>query len=55
MPEKLTAKRTHRNKVQFLVKWAGFPDDKDDTWEPQINLSGYAKMVEDYLAKGGVA
>lgn len=36
---------------QYLIKWKGFPDDKDDTWEPLSNLAGIELDVAAYEAK----
>jgi hypothetical protein len=34
---------------QYLIKWKGYPDDKDDTWEPLSNLAGIERDVAAYL------
>ena len=41
--EKLTGKRKRRGRVEFLVKWKGYPAS-ESTWEPR------AKMVVDVPA-----
>jgi hypothetical protein len=35
---KLMDKRTHKGKVQFLVRWKGQPDPKEYTWENEVDL-----------------
>jgi chromobox protein 1 len=36
--EKLLEHKTVRGVVQYKVKWAGWPNDEDCTWEPAANL-----------------
>jgi hypothetical protein len=36
---------------QYLIKWKGDPDDKDNTWEPLSNLAGIERDVAAYEAK----
>lgn len=40
--EKVKDKRFKRGKVEYLIKWWGFDDPKEDTWEPLGNLKGAA-------------
>jgi len=35
--EKILDKRTKGGKVEYLIKWEGYPDS-ENTWEPQDNL-----------------
>jgi len=35
--EKILDKRTKSGKVEYLIKWEGYPDS-ENTWEPQDNL-----------------
>ena len=37
--EKLLEKRTSRNgNIEYLVKWEGYDEPEDDTWEPVCNI-----------------
>ena len=38
--ELIKEKRTKKGKAEYLVKWKGFDDPKEDTWEPVSNLQG---------------
>jgi len=40
--EKVKDKRLKRGKVEYLIKWRGFDDPKEDTWEPLGSLKGAA-------------
>jgi len=35
--EKILEKRLRHGKVEYLIKWEGYPDS-ENTWEPQANL-----------------
>jgi len=35
--EKILDKRLRHGKVEYLIKWEGYPDS-ENTWEPQANL-----------------
>eukprot|EP00966_Prymnesium_polylepis_P130182 3010560-Prymnesium_polylepis.1 len=39
----IKARRLNKGDPEYLIKWKGFPDDKDDTWEPLSSLSGQAE------------
>ncbi|KAG8459960.1 hypothetical protein KFE25_011009 [Diacronema lutheri] len=36
--EAILAERKHRGKAQFLIKWTGYDDPDDTTWEPESHL-----------------
>lgn len=40
--ELVKSKRTKKGKDEYLVKWKGFDDPKEDTWETLKNLQGAA-------------
>ena len=48
--EKIVDKRERRGNVEYLVKWKGWEDEKDRTWEPHGNLKGSEKLIAKYEA-----
>ena len=36
--EKIIEKRIKKGKVEYYVKWKGWDDEGDNTWEPVDNL-----------------
>jgi len=36
----IKARRLVKGRLEYLIKWKGFDDDKYDTWEGLANLSG---------------
>jgi len=36
--ERILEKRTRKNKTEYLVKWKGYDDPAENTWEPEDNL-----------------
>lgn len=36
--DKIVDKRTFNGVLQYRVKWKGYENDEDDTWEPLSNL-----------------
>ncbi len=56
--EKILSHRRKRGKLQYLIKWKGYPDH-ENTWEKTENLKTCDKIVQDYnasddaLHKGG--
>lgn len=36
--EKILAHESKRGKIQYRIKWLGYEDEADQTWEPQENL-----------------
>jgi hypothetical protein len=41
-------RRTKTNNREFLIGWRGFPDPKDDTWEPLGHLLGSEHMIREF-------
>ena len=41
-------RRTKNNNLEFLIGWRGFPDPKDDTWDPLGHLSGSEHMIREF-------
>ena len=41
-------RRTKNNNLEFLIGWRGFPDPRDDTWEPLDHLSGSEHMIREF-------
>ncbi|CAO1622711.1 unnamed protein product [Sympodiomycopsis kandeliae] len=47
--DSIIAKRTRRNKDQYLVKWVGYPDE-ENTWLPQSEIED-TEAYENWLAQ----
>ena len=45
--EKIENSQVHRGKLQYLVKWKGYPVS-DNTWEPQGHLKNAQKHINDF-------
>jgi len=50
--EKILDKRVRDNKIEYYLKWKGFPDE-DNSWEPEenFNFSGLIKEFEECQMK----
>merc|ERR1712025_907094 len=48
--EKIVDKRIVGKVVEYLVKWKGWDNDEDRTWEPLNNLEGSEKLIKKYEA-----
>jgi hypothetical protein len=46
--------RLYRGKLQYLVKWKGYPQE-DSTWEPASNLAKAKKLVTEFHTKNPAA
>lgn len=40
--KELVEKRRFKGRIQYLVRWKGYPQEKDFTWEPQENIPAIA-------------
>ena len=40
-----------RGKAYFLVKWEGYDDEDDNTWEPEAHLTTCPKLMQEFLSK----
>jgi hypothetical protein len=47
--------RTVKGRVEYQVRWKGFPLDVEMTWESEINLAGCADIVADYERRESTA
>ena len=46
--EKVLGKKGKGKSVRYLVKWKGWDDEEDQTWEPLENLQNVSDMVDEY-------
>ena len=47
--ETIVSKRIRKGKVEYLVKWKGWDNPDDNTWEPIANLE-CKELIEEYEA-----
>ena len=40
-----------RGKAYFLVKWEGYDDEADNTWEPEAHLTTCPNLMQEFLSK----
>ena len=45
--ERIISKRARKGKVEYLVKWKGWEDPDDNTWEPVANLD-CKELIDEY-------
>ena len=50
--EEVLAKRKRYGKMQYLVKWLGYPNS-ENTWEPEENLSNASIKIQEFEMKIG--
>jgi len=53
--EYIVAHRRRKHKLEFQVKWEGYPSEQN-TWEPEENLlgEGTKKLLQVYKVKHGL-
>ena len=53
----LQERRKNKNQVEFLVRWVGYPDKMDWTWEPRAKLmksgEGVKQFIKDFESEPG--
>jgi len=47
--EEILDSHFHRNQLQYLVKWKGYPSE-ENTWEPENNLKNAWKVIDAFHA-----
>lgn len=47
--KKIWAFRVKKGKTEYLIEWDGYPNSKDDSWEPEENIQDM-DMLEEYKA-----
>jgi hypothetical protein len=48
--EKILDSRKRYRKLQYLVKWKGYPDT-DNSWEPYENVKNCEQLLQDFHTK----
>ena len=51
--ETILEKRLKKGKAEYLIKWKGFDNEDDNTWEPVENLDCEDKIIE-FNSKVGI-
>ena len=44
--EQILDERIKKGKFEYLVKWRGFNNSKDNTWEPVQNIGQYQNLID---------
>ena len=45
--EQVLARRSHRRRIEYLVKWVGYPE-YDTSWEPESNLDNAKDAIAEF-------
>ena len=45
----LLERKKEKGRIQFKVRWVGYPEPKDHTWEPRASLMKGGKEVQDMI------
>lgn len=49
--EKILDHRIVRGRLQYYVKWVGWDNPEDNTWEPEENLIQCPRLLRAYMLK----
>jgi hypothetical protein len=50
-PEEIVRSQRFGRTIEYLVRWEGYPGEKDWTWEPAEHLEGCKELVREFLRK----
>ena len=53
--EKIVEKRDIGGYVEYKVKWKGWEEEADQTWEPADNLAGSEQLIKEFEASEEVS
>jgi transposase InsO family protein len=52
--ESILAHRTRRRRTEFLIKWVGYDEAKDSTWEPLQSITNSPVILRKYCQEHGL-
>jgi transposase InsO family protein len=52
--EAILAHRTRRKRMEFLIKWVGYDEAKDSTWEPLQSITNSPLILHKYCQEHGL-
>jgi hypothetical protein len=52
--EAILAYRMRRKRMEFLIKWVGYNEAKDSTWEPLKSITNSSLILHKYCQEHGL-
>ena len=50
-PEEIVRSQKFGRTIEYLIRWEGYPEEKDWTWEPAEHLEGCKELVKEFKRK----